>query len=325
MTGKQNTVNNDKILQANAKSINKAINALKNGELIGLPTETVYGLAANALDDRAVLNIYEAKQRPSFNPLIVHVSGIDMAMAVAKVTPLAKKLMTEFWPGPLTIVLKRLSDCPLSEFVSAGLDSVALRSPNHPVAIKVLHEAKLPLAAPSANKSGTISPTTAAHVLDGLEHEVAYVLDGGASDVGVESTIVSVVDDKVILLRPGSISAEIIENCLGVKLINEAATPKTPSEITAPGQLESHYAPQNSLRLNAEAANKDEFLLGFGHIKGNLSLSQSGDVDEAAQNLFAMLREADKETIGGIAIAPIPNQGIGIAINDRIKRAAAPK
>ncbi|MCK5042362.1 MAG: threonylcarbamoyl-AMP synthase [Sphingomonadales bacterium] len=322
MTGKQKTDNSAKIIGNDDNSIKLAAQALKKGELVGLPTETVYGLAASAVDDRAVLNIFKAKERPSFNPLIVHVADIDMAMAVAEVTPIAKKLMHAFWPGPLTIVLKRNKDCPLSELVSAGLDTVALRSPNHPVAMALLKTSKLPLAAPSANKSGTISPTTAQHVIDGLGSEVAYVLDGGAAAVGIESTIISATDGVVSLLRPGSISSDMIEDVLGEKI----TTPTTsPNKITAPGQLASHYAPNNAVRLNADNAENDEFLLGFGDVNGKLNLSPSGDVDEAARNLFTMLRQADKLSSGGIAIAPIPNTGIGIAINDRIKRAAAPK
>ena len=322
MTGKQKTDNSAKIIGNDDNSIKLAAQALKKGELVGLPTETVYGLAASAVDDRAVLNIFKAKQRPSFNPLIVHVADIDMAMAVAEVTPIAKKLMAAFWPGPLTIVLKRNKDCPLSELVSAGLDTVALRSPNHPVAMALLKTSKLPLAAPSANKSGTISPTTAQHVLDGLGDEVTYILDGGASDVGIESTIISATSGIVSLLRPGSISSDMIEDVLGEKITTPAIAP---NKITAPGQLASHYAPNNAVRLNAKVAENDEFLLGFGNVNGKLNLSPSGDVDEAARNLFTMLRQADKLSSGGIAIAPIPNTGIGIAINDRIKRAAAPR
>ena len=321
MTSKQKT---NKILSADDASIELAVSAIKAGKLIGLPTETVYGLAANALDDTTVFNVFKAKERPSFNPLIVHVADVNMARELAEVSLLAEKLMLAFWPGPLTLVLKLKPNNPLSSLVTAGLDSVALRSPNHPIALKLLERGKLPLAAPSANKSGTISPTTAAHVVDGLGEKIAYVLDGGACTVGLESTIISLTNDQVSILRPGAITAEMVKSVTG-QTVTENTKPQSIEAITAPGQLESHYAPNNNLRLNASSANEGEFLLGFGNIKGHTSLSPNGNVDEAAKNLFAMLRVADSKTKDGIAIAPIPNEGMGIAINDRIKRAAAPK
>lgn len=312
-----------KILPSDDASIDLAIAAIKNGGLIGLPTETVYGLAGNALDDRAILKIYQVKNRPSYNPLIVHVADINMARAVAHIPPDALKLMQAFWPGPLTLVLKRRSDCPLSPLLSAGLNSVALRAPQHPVAHELLKRSKLPLAAPSANISGSISPTTAQHVLDGLADHVDYIIDGGAAEVGVESTIVALLDDNITLLRPGSISQRMIENCLGQSINIKSSNKNTP--ITAPGQMESHYAPEHPLHLNVIEAGTHEFMIGFGAIQGDINLSPTGDLNEAAHNLFAMLRLADQSTKKAISIAPIPMKNIGIAMNDRLMRAAAPK
>jgi len=313
-----------KIIAADTAGIERASRALQAGELVGLPTETVYGLAANALSDEAVASIYAAKGRPSFNPLIVHVGGADDATQYAEVSELAAKLMAAFWPGPLTIVLPRRNACKLSPIVSAGLGTVALRVPGHRVAQALLKACGLPLAAPSANVSGSISPTRADHVAEGLGDKVACVLEGGACDVGLESTIVGVEGDQIILLRPGSISATQLEHATGV-----VPKKKQDGGISAPGQMSSHYAPEHQVRTSAFHADENEVMIGFGAVEGDFNLSNAGNVVEAAKNLFEMLRAADKLATDqgklSIAIAPIPFEGIGIAINDRIERAAAPK
>lgn len=294
-----------------------------------MPTETVYGLAANACDDNAVARIFEAKGRPRFNPLIVHVAGLDMAAQYAEVTPLAEKLAAAFWPGALTLVLPRRTDCPLSLLVSAGLDTVALRAPNHPVAQDLIAATGRPLAAPSANRSGTVSPTHAGHVRQSLGDAVEMILDGGPCSVGVESTIVKVDGDQAILLRPGGIARADIEAVIGASL---ADAPKS-AKPEAPGMLTSHYAPAARLRLDASAPMDGEAFLGFGALAGDgpyaLNLSPAGNLREAAANLFAHIRKLDAlcaaHRLSGIAAAPIPAAGLGEAINDRLARAAAPK
>lgn len=304
--------------------IAKANTILSKGGLVALPTETVYGLAANALDDKAVAKIYEAKGRPSFNPLIVHVSDGESARDYAWFNEPASKLADALWPGPLTLVLPRLDDCPLSLLVSAGLDTVALRAPNHPLAEAVLTSSALPLAAPSANKSGSISPTTAEHVKTSLGDAVDMILDGGPATVGLESTIVGVLEDKLILLRPGSISGEDLSEISGLPVEKHNS-----DNIAAPGQMKSHYAPNTPIRLNAFRPDEGEVFIGFsgliGPEDGDLNLSPAGNLTEAAANLFAMLHMADAMGASGIAIAPIPYEGLGWAINDRLERAAAPK
>ena len=306
------------ILEPSTEALKMAEDALRRGELIGLPTETVYGLAANALSDEAVLSIFEAKGRPRFNPLIVHVADKAAAMRYTHVDANAENLMDAFWPGPLTLVLPKRDDAPFSDLVTAGLDTVALRAPGHPVAQQVLQDIDFPLAAPSANPSGAVSPTTADHVMEGLGDKLALILDGGPCDVGIESTIVGLIDDKAYLLRPGVITRSDIEKVLGQAVLEHDGG------INAPGQLKSHYAPSASLRLDVEEPALDEFLIGFGDVWGDLNLSPSGDLEEASRNLFWMLREADKSS-HAIAIAPIPDLGLGEAINDRLSRAAAPK
>ena len=294
-----------------------------------MPTETVYGLAANACDDNAVARIFETKGRPRFNPLIVHVAGLDMAAEYAEVTPLAEKLAAAFWPGALTLVLPRRTDCPLSLLVSAGLDTVALRAPNHPVAQDLIAATHRPLAAPSANRSGTVSPTQADHVRQSLEDAVEMILNGGSCSVGVESTIVKVDGDQAILLRPGGIARAEIEAVIGAPL---AEAPKS-AKPEAPGMLTSHYAPAARLRLDASAPIDGEAFLGFGEIAGDspyaLNLSPAGNLREAAANLFAYMRKLDAlcaaHGLPGIAAAPIPTEGLGEAINDRLARAAAPR
>lgn len=298
-------------------------NRLKNGQPIAFPTETVYGLGADATSDTAVARIYETKGRPSFNPLIVHLAYADTAEEYAVVTPLARKLAKAFWPGPCTLVLQRRSDCPLSLLVSAGLNSVALRVPAHPVAHRLLKTCGLPLAAPSANRSGRISPTEAAHVASEFADTDLYVIDGGACKVGLESTVIDARGDVPVLLRPGAITEEDIAGVCGQPPLR---VEDAPEELHSPGMLASHYAPDRPVRLNVTEAQQDEALLGFGpHCVATLNLSEDGDLVEAAANLFAYLRTLDTAPYTGIAVAPIPETGLGIAINDRLRRAAAPK
>lgn len=303
--------------------IEQAIALLTHDELVGIPTETVYGLAGNAMSDRAVAKIYEAKGRPSFNPLIVHVSGVDHGMQYAEFNETALKLAKHFWPGPLTLVLPRKKNCALSLLASAGLDSVAIRIPAHPLMQELLRKVKLPLAAPSANRSGKISPTSAQHVKDDLADRVAMILDGGDCAVGIESTVVDLTGEHVIILRPGFITQEKIEDVLG-KPIHKAHENR---EIKSPGMLQSHYAPNKKLRLNAQAVNADEGLLAFGKplegAKVVENLSANSNLAEAAANLFRMLRLLDASTAHSIAAMPIPMEGLGLAINDRLIRAAS--
>jgi len=302
-----------------------AAELLRAGGLVAFPTETVYGLGADATSDAAVASIYTAKGRPSFNPLIVHLGEADWAGRYAHVSGEAEALMAAFWPGPLTLVLPRLLGCVLAERVSAGLDSVALRMPDHVVALGLLRQSGLPLAAPSANPSGGVSPTTAPHVLEGLSGRIAAVVDGGPCSVGLESTVLSLTGQGPRLLRPGAISAEALCKVLG----REIEVPGDESVPTAPGQLASHYAPSACVILNAATRPDGALWLGFGpDCAGcDLSLSEAGDLDEAAMKLFAALRTLDAQAKPDqmIAVAPIPNEGLGIAINDRLKRAAAPR
>lgn len=303
---------------ADSAAIAEAARILRRGGLVAFPTETVYGLGADATNGAAVAAIFAAKQRPSFNPLIVHVADLAQAERYAEISPAARALADAFWPGALTLVLPRHENCALSLLVSAGLGSVALRVPAHPVAARLIAEAGLPIAAPSANPSGRVSATTAAHVEEGLGRRVDYILDGGATPLGIESTVVGFMDSAPILLRPGAVTREEIEAVAGP--LSAAAG----GVIASPGQLESHYAPAASLRLEAHEAAAGEVLLGFGPVMGaTLNLSLRSDLREAAANLFAMLRALD----GGaaIAVSPIPSTGLGEAINDRLRRAAAPR
>jgi L-threonylcarbamoyladenylate synthase len=302
--------------------IAQAAGILRAGGLVAFPTETVYGLGANARDAAAVRGIYAAKGRPAHNPLIVHVGDMDLAREIAGFDARAEALAQAFWPGPLTLVLPLRKDAGIARDVTAGQSSVALRMPAHPVARALLSAARLPLAAPSANPSGQVSPTTAAHVRDGLSGRVDAVIDGGTCPVGLESTIVGLLDGPV-LLRPGGLPAELIEACLGEAMEHPGVSPKQP---VAPGQLASHYAPKASVRLNADHARTGEVLLGFGPVEGAvLNLSPSGDLTEAAANLFGHLRQLDERGAKAIAVSPIPDHGLGLAINDRLRRAAAPR
>lgn len=304
-------------LSSDESGISRAAALLTSGKLVSFPTETVYGLGADARNGQAVARIYEAKGRPAFNPLIVHVASAEAAGQLTQWTDAANALTEAFWPGPLTLVLPLRPDGALSELVTAGLPSVAVRVPSHPVAQAVLATAGIPVAAPSANPSGRITATTAAHVIAGLGTRIEAVLDGGPCAVGVESTIVGLVDEPR-LLRPGGVPVEDIEAVLGAPL--RTAT----NEITAPGQLASHYAPNSAVRLEAITAQQGEFHIGFGTVPGDLNLSETGDLREAAANLFAALHQADAAG-KPIAVAPIPAQGLGRAINDRLGRAAAPR
>ena len=303
---------------ADAKGIAEAARLLKSGALVAFPTETVYGLGADATNGEAVAAIFAAKGRPLFNPLIVHVTDLEEARRYVELSPRAQALAQKFWPGALTLVLPRRKDSPLSLLVSAGLDSVALRAPSHPAAIAFLKAAGVPVAGPSANRSGQVTATTAQHVADSLGDKVDFILDAGSTTLGIESTVIGFDGDRPLLLRPGAIPREEIED-----LIGPLGAPG--NLIQSPGQLASHYAPRASLRLNAGEIESGEVLLGFGDAPGaKLNLSPRGELREAAANLFAMLRELDK-TAAHIAVSPIPDTGIGEAINDRLRRAAAPR
>lgn len=307
------------------EEIDRASAILRGGGLVAMPTETVYGLAADARSDRAVARIYDAKGRPSFNPLIVHVADLAMARRFAAFSLLAERLAATFWPGPLTLVAPRRGESGISHLVTAGLDTIALRAPAHPVARALIAAFAGPLAAPSANPSGSVSPTAAAHVREGLRDKVDLILDGGPSAVGVESTIVKVEGERATLLRPGGVSREDLEGIIGRPLLGPPI-----GAIEAPGMLASHYAPRARLRINAEAPRSDEAFLAFGPAGDHpytFNLSEAGDCVEAAANLFAHLRAADAlcalRGLSGIAVAPVPARGLGEAINDRLSRAAA--
>lgn len=289
--------------------VDKAAQVIRAGQCVALPTETVYGLAADATNGAAVAGIYAAKGRPSFNPLIVHVPDLAAAEQIAVFNDRAHALANQYWPGPLTLVLPLRDKSGIAGLVTAGLPTIALRVPAHPAMRDVLIACGRPLAAPSANASGTISPTRAAHVARTLSGRIPLILDAGPTNVGLESTIIAVTDDDVRLLRPGPID-------LGLPLHDSGA-------IEAPGQMLSHYAPSKPLRLNARTADADEWLIGFGPIAGDANLSPSGDLVEAAARLFDLLHAGDASAQPRLAVAPIPAGGLGDAINDRLKRAAA--
>lgn len=305
MTGKNAT----EVLLADAAGIARAVEVLRAGGLVAVPTETVYGLAARADSPEAVARIYEAKGRPSFNPLIVHVRGKEQAEHYAEWGEGATSLAEWYWPGPLTLVLPSKTGAQLAPAVTAGLSTVALRAPAHPLMRALLTQVDFPLAAPSANRSGFISPTSAEHVLATLDGRIDAVLDGGACEAGLESTIVAVREDGAVdLLRPGPI---------------ELGTISPASSIEAPGQLEQHYAPGKPVRLDATEAAQDEFLIGFGKIAGDCTLSPNADLSQAAVRLYDCLHRAAASEKPRIAVAPIPDEGVGKAINDRLRRAAA--
>ncbi|MCC7250840.1 L-threonylcarbamoyladenylate synthase [Hyphomicrobium sp.] len=313
---------------ADKTAIEEAARLIRDGALVAFPTETVYGLGADATNGRAVAGVFEAKGRPRFNPLIVHVPDVAGAEQIATIAPAARKLAGAFWPGPLTLVLQRRANAGVSDLVSAGLDTVAVRVPAHPVAQALLAAAGRPLAAPSANRSGRVSPTTAQHVLDDLDGRVAMILDGGATPHGLESTVLDATGDQIALLRPGAVPREAIEAVLGQALavgsVSDDAHP------TSPGQLASHYAPNAALRLDARDVRPGEALLAFGPdvpaaAGPVVNLSAGGDLVEAAAGLFAALRALDRTGAPTIAVMPIPEHGLGDAINDRLRRAAAPR
>ena len=301
-------------------AIARAAALLREGGLVAMPTETVYGLAADAGDAAAVARLYAAKGRPRFNPLIAHVSGTEMAKTLVEWPDLASELAEAFWPGPLTLVLPKLADAPVCDLANAGLDSVAIRAPGHAAAQALLTAFGGPLVAPSANPSGGVSPTTAAHVSDGLGEMLDLILDGGPCTVGVESTVIALLGGRATLLRPGGLERDRIEAITGPLAI--AGHSDAPA---SPGMLASHYAPRAAMRLNATVAQAGEVLLGFGPVAGDLNLSPAGDLAEAAARLFAALREMDAAGPKRIAVAPIPDEGLGEAINDRLQRAAAPR
>ncbi len=306
-------------LTANPDGIARAADLLRQGLLVAFPTETVYGLGGDARNGEAVAGIYEAKGRPSFNPLIAHVASVEAAQRFVEWSDQAEQLAQAFWPGPLTLVLPLGPGHGVSSLVTAGLDTLAVRVPAHPTARALLAAVDRPVAAPSANPSGQISPTTAAHVHAGLGGRIAAVLDDGPCGVGLESTIVGLAGDPS-LLRPGGVALEQIEAALNTRLHLH----KSGDLLTAPGQLQSHYAPDAPVRLNAEAAQGDEVLLGFGPVACDLNLSETGNLAEAAANLFAALHSLN-QTGRPIAVSLIPDHGLGVAINDRLRRAAAPR
>jgi L-threonylcarbamoyladenylate synthase len=291
------------------QAIAEAAQLILAGEPVAMPTETVYGLAADATDPQAVARIYEAKGRPSFNPLIVHVANLAAAERIGVFTNEAKALAERHWPGPLTLVVQLREDAVIASLLTAGLPTIALRVPAHPAMQALLHATGRPLAAPSANASGSISPTRAEHVLASLGGRIALIVDAGPTERGLESTIVAATGGPLRLLRRGPIEVE--------------AEASQGSAIEAPGQLASHYAPSKPLRLGAVEAGTDEHLIGFGPVSGDANLSISGNLVEAAAALFDLLHKADASAMARIAVAPVPDEGLGAAINDRLRRAAA--
>ncbi len=317
MTG-TNPQRNGRICGSDLMAIAEAAAILRGGGIVAVPTETVYGLAADANNASAVAQIYRTKGRPDFNPLIVHVADITAAQRLAEFDARAEALIAAFWPGPLTLVLPLLPDAPIAAAVTAGLSSIAIRCPAHPVMRALLDESGLCLAAPSANRSGHISPTRAAHVLASLGDAAPMILDGGACSDGLESTIVALRETGWQILRHGSVTEDMLQAVLG-----EPAIAVSDAMIEAPGQMASHYAPSKPLRLNADTAAQGEWLIGFGAVAGDDNLSADGDLAGAAARLFDALHSADASNAAAIAVAPIPADGIGAAINDRLTRAAA--
>jgi L-threonylcarbamoyladenylate synthase len=333
------------VVAASTESIAAAADLLAEGGLVAFPTETVYGLGGDATRERTVARISAAKGRPRFNPLIVHLAPGWPAEEIAIMDERAKRLAAKFWPGALTFVLTRAPGCPISLLASAGLDTVALRMPAHPIAQALLKKVRLPIAAPSANPSGRLSPTEAAHVVELLGDKVDLILDGGKCPGGLESTVIDLSVPEARILRPGLVTAEEIEAELGESIVRfvspvevEVPNPGSPAnseilsddEIKSPGMLASHYAPKKPLRLNAATAEPGEAFLAFGpnpprSILASLNLSAQGDLVEAAANLFAYLHRLDASQAHTIAVMPIPEEGLGAAINDRLRRAAAPR
>ena len=325
-----------RIKSANKDTIKEAAILLHAGGLVAMPTETVYGLAANAFNGQAVARIFEAKGRPSFNPLIVHVLDLDAARELVEIDERAEMVADHFWPGPLTLILPRKEGSEISELVSAGLPTLAVRAPRHKVTQELLRISGVPLAAPSANRSGSLSPTAPIHVADSLGENVDFILAAGPSEVGLESTVLDLSGKRAVILRPGAVTPEELSEILGEEVLIETEETDKPK---SPGLTLKHYAPETPLRLNAVDVEEGEALLGFGSLKfmgiksgGAASklpddslrnLSEDGDLHEAAANLFAMLKELDKKEHTAIAVMAIPDEGLGIAINDRLKRAAS--
>jgi L-threonylcarbamoyladenylate synthase len=311
-------------------AVGEAARCLAQGGLVAFPTETVYGLGADAESGAAIARLYAAKGRPRFNPLIAHVADVAGAKRLARFGAAAEKLVEAFWPGPLTLVLPKTPDCPVADLATAGLDTLAVRLPAHPLAREIVAALGRAVVAPSANRSGHVSPTTAGHVLADLAARIDMVLDGGPTPVGVESTIVACLDGAPVLLRPGGLPRESIEAVLGAPLASPTEAAET--NPLAPGMLKSHYAPRAQLRLNAREVSAGEALLAFGPLPAGadqapavLNLSAKADLAEAATNLFSHLRSLDTAGAAVIAVAPIPRKGLGEAINDRLRRAAAPR
>jgi L-threonylcarbamoyladenylate synthase len=315
------------LLSTTGDDIREAAALLRRGALVAFPTETVYGLGGDATDAHAVAAIFAAKGRPQFNPLISHLADSGQAAEFALLDDRARRIAARFWPGPLTLVLPRRPDCAIALLASAGLDTVALRVPDHPIAHQLLAAAGRPIAAPSANRSGRISPTKALHVVDELGDRIAALIDGGTCRIGLESTVLDLTTPSPTLLRPGGVPVETLEAEIGpiARLADSA-----PAAPRAPGMLASHYAPSLPLRLDAISARPGEALLAFGATAAPgfaeiRWLSRRGDLAEAAANLFSMLRDLDRTDLSGIAVMPIPETGLGAAINDRLRRAAAPR
>ena len=310
------------IFEANEENIIQAAALIKSGKLVAFPTETVYGLGANVYDAHAVAGIFAAKGRPTFNPLISHIADPDELAGYAEADSRALFLAQKFWPGPLTFVLRRKDENPALDLVCAGLKTITVRCPSHPVARALIRQSGVPIAAPSANRSQTISPTTADAVYDSLGDKVDMILDGGACAVGVESTILDLTTSQAVLLRAGGVTKEELEQALNETVQISDGNPNRP---TSPGQLLKHYAPAKTLRINATSREPGELFIGFGagYEWADLNLSPTGDLREAAANLFAYMRQADKDTrFSRMAMAPIPQRGMGLAINDRIRRAS---
>ena len=324
-------------LGVSAPAIKTAAATLRAGGLVAFPTETVYGLGGDACNATAVAAIFAAKERPSFNPLISHVDSVEAAFELGLPTKAAVVLSRRFWPGPMTLVLMRRPDCPIARLTSAGLDRIALRVPGHPAARRLLLDFGGPVAAPSANPSGRISPTRASHVIAGLSGRIDIVLDGGRCASGVESTVVDCSGDDVRILRPGGVTREDLALCLEEVDLELADgppqsnpnQPATPDAMASPGMMASHYAPRAMLERNVTTPRLGMELIGFGAVAGagteRLNLSPNGDLVEAAANLFDMLHRADSGDAGVIGVAPIPETGLGEAINDRLRRATAPR
>lgn len=311
------------IFEPTSQNIAQAAEIIKSGGLVAMPTETVYGLGANVYNSQAVANIFQAKGRPAFNPLISHIAEIDFLKTYAQTDSRVLALAKKYWPGPLTFVLPRIDHNPAIDLACAGLKTLTVRMPNHPVALELIRCSGVPIVAPSANKSQTISPTTAQHVWESLGTKVDMILDGGPCAVGVESTIIDITGKNVVLLRAGGLSLEDLQDFLNEKILISQGTPDLPS---SPGQMLKHYAPAHPMRINADLPLPGEFFIGFGAVSADLNLSPSGNLCEAASNLFAYMRLADEQKgYTGIAMSPIPEKGLGLAINDRIRRAAYKK